>query len=273
MGTEQDQNALLNELVATVQAAGKYRTVSADLIRLIGQRELAIRRNLKMAVKETKNKLHQVAGAYFVSQPRFAAWHNTLSTAAVTGDPTKLQAACRTVMAEHASTRERLPILADFYATLFATLPPVNTVLDIACGLNPLARPWMPLAPTATYYACDLYADLAQFLNEVLPLLGGPAIAEVRDVITSPPPWHADVAFVFKTLPVLEQVRRGAGRELLQAIDAPYLLVSFPTASLGGRGRGMAANYAAGFRELTASAGWPVEQFDFPGELVFLVRR
>ena len=54
----------LDRLVAAVTQTSKYQSVSPDLVRLIGTEELAKRRSYKEALKATKNKLHQVGGAY-----------------------------------------------------------------------------------------------------------------------------------------------------------------------------------------------------------------
>ncbi len=59
-------------LIEAVSSSTKYRQVSPDLIRTVGQRELAIRPSWKAAVKATKNKLHQVGGAYQVTKPDYA---------------------------------------------------------------------------------------------------------------------------------------------------------------------------------------------------------
>ncbi|MCU0495454.1 MAG: 16S rRNA methyltransferase [Chloroflexaceae bacterium] len=213
-----------------------------------------------------------MAGAYLDSRPPYDAWFATLAAAQAEG-PEQFRAACRTMLNQHASTRERLPVLETFYTTLFAALPPVRSVLDVACGLNPLAWPWMGLPAEVNYSACDLYSDMATFLNQCFGLLGVAGVAEARDVIAAPPPQQADVAFVFKTLPVLEQVRRDAGRDLLRALNAEHMLVSFPTASLGGRNRHMASNYATQFIALVETEGWQATRFDFASELVFLVRK
>lgn len=58
------QNSELDRLAAAIQATPKYRHLTPDLIRRLGERELAVRGSFKEAVKATKNKLHQVAGAY-----------------------------------------------------------------------------------------------------------------------------------------------------------------------------------------------------------------
>jgi 16S rRNA (guanine(1405)-N(7))-methyltransferase len=276
----------IDELVQSVRSSKKYDSVSEDLIRGIGQRELAARRNLKEAVKATKNKLHQVAGAYLDARPPYSRWLELLgssvesSSAQVERDNStlntqhsSLQLACRELMRHHASTRERLAILETFYASTLATIGPVRSVLDVACGLNPLAIPWMPLAAGAAYYACDIYADMVAFLNGFFALAGVAGQAQVCDLVAGPPHVQVDLALVLKALPPLEQIERDAGRRLLRAIRARHMLVSFPAHSLGGRGKGMVEHYEQRFRALVDAEGWVVERFVFPTELAFLVTK
>ena len=71
----------LESLVAAVQESAKYRSVSPDLIRALGRKQLAVERNLKAAIKATKNKLHQVTGAYRDEKPRYADWLAALTAA------------------------------------------------------------------------------------------------------------------------------------------------------------------------------------------------
>ncbi len=91
--------------------------------------------------------------------------------------------------------------------------------------------------------------------------------------VHDPPPQTADLALVLKTLPCLEAIDKNAPARLLDAIQAPLLLVSFPAQSLGGRRKGMVAHYEARFRELLDARGWPAERFEFTTELAFLVRK
>lgn len=263
----------LDALVSAVLSSAKYRHVSPAFVRAIGARELATRPNLKAAVKATKNALHQAGGAFQDAPIDYARALTRLREAALEGGDAFGQA-CHAVMALHTSTRERLPILDEFFEVVFAALPaPPARVLDIACGLNPLARPWMPLSPAAEYAACDIYADQIAFLNAWFKLAGYPGRAEVRDVIGSPPAEPADLALILKTLPCLEAVDRHAPARLLDSVRAPYLLVSFPAQTLGGRRKGMAAHYETRFRALLDERGWSAERFEFKTELAFLVRK
>ena len=278
-----------------MRSSSKYAAISEAMIRSIGLRELAVRRNLKEAIKATKNKLHQVAGAYLDARLPYDEWlallgsvgdgrrttddgrrgtsDESLSNSVLGTQSSALTQVCLEIMRHHASTRERLPILESFYTTTLASLGPVRSVLDLACGLNPLALPWMPLAPDASYYACDIYADMIAFLNGFFAHAGIRGQARVCDLAAGAPGDQVDLALVLKALPPLDQQAKHAGRDLLRALNARHILVSFPAHSLGGRGKGMAENYEQRFRALADAEGWSIERFVFPTELAFLVRK
>lgn len=260
----------LDALVATVRASVGYRSVNADLIRRIGARELAARRSLKEAVKAAKNKLHQVAGAYLERTPRYDRWLEALR-AAPDGDA--LRRVCGDLMRRHASTQERLPILDAFYRAIFAVVPAPRRVADLACGLNPLAIPWMGLPAGIEYYAADIYDDMMAFIQAFFSIAGVKGVAESRDVLAAPPPGHFDVAFVLKALPCLEQVDKQAGRRILDGVDADYLVISYPAHSLGGRARGMPAHYESQFQQLVAGSPWAWQKLVFQTEIVFIVAK
>jgi 16S rRNA (guanine(1405)-N(7))-methyltransferase len=266
MGTADDP---LDRLVAEVLRSPKYSRVCEEFVRRVGADELHKRRSLKEAIKATKNKLHQVGGAYLDTALNYEAWEGRLAASAP--DRERLRESCRAIMAYHASTRERLPILDEFFATTLADLAPVRSVLDVACGLNPLAIPWMPLAPGAAYYAYDIYRDMIGFIDGFMRLVGVNGQAQARDMLQFIPPERVEVAFLLKTIPCLEQVDKSAGLRLLEAVNAGHVLVSFPVRSLGGFDKGMANHYEARLRELLAGQDWPAKRFEFATELAFLV--
>jgi 16S rRNA (guanine(1405)-N(7))-methyltransferase len=266
MGTADDP---LDRLVAEVLRSPKYSQICEEFVRRVGAGELGKRRSLKEAVKATKNKLHQVGGAYLDSPPNYVAWQERLAASAP--DQERWRETCRAIMAYHASTRERLPILDEFFATALADLAPVRSVLDVACGLDPLAIPWMPLAPDAAYYAYDIYRDMIGFIDGFMRLVGVNGQARARDMLQFIPPEPVEVAYLLKTIPCLEQVDKSAGLRLLETVHAGHVLVSFPVRSLGGFDKGMADNYEARLHELLAGKDWPVKRFEFATELAFLV--
>ncbi len=263
----------LDALVAAVRASSKYKAVCVEVIRNIGRRELAARANLKEAIKATKNKLHQIGAAYLPTAMRYDQWTRELRAAAEAGDPSARRAACARIMSHHASTRERLPVLDEFYATALREIAPVHSVIDIACGLNPLAIPWMPLAPDATYYAYDMYDDMMAFIAEFFRMIGRRGQALAGDVLSLPSFPEAELALFLKAIPCLEQMDKAAAHRLMDILPTRYILVSFPVSSIGGRDKHMRVNYEAHFAELVRSKPWRVQRFAFSTELAFLVTK
>lgn len=272
----------LDQALATILAARKYRAIHPGLARDVAAAELAKGRTLKEAVKAAKNQLHQSAAAYIRRNLNYDdALHELKTTVAAakrgpgshpSANPT-VRKLLRSLMAAHASTHERLPLLDTLYPQLFQQLPPVRSVLDIACGLHPLARPWMPLSPDVQYFAFDIFADQIDFLNRFFDAMGYAGAASqsnALDGMSTPP---ADIAFLLKTLPCLEQIESGAGERLLHRIDAPILIVSFPNQTLAGRKQGMAQHYATIFLSQIKKAGWQADSLTYPSELVYIVQK
>lgn len=251
-----------------VRASRRYGRLAPELLRRLAAEELPKARTPAEAEKRVKRRLHQIFGAY-ATRPNYTAILAGLRAAA--GDPDAVRGICRSAMAAHASTRERLPILDVFYREVFAVTGRPTSLLDIGCGLNPLAAPWMDLAPATPYRAIDIDLDLVAFLTAALPLLGADGSAETRDVVATPPEDPADVALLLKTLPCLEQQRAGTGERLLRAIRARRIVVSYPTHSLGGRGKGMERTYRDTFARLAETLEQRYETLAFPGEVVFVV--
>ena len=272
----------LDQALASILAARKYRAVHPGLVRDIAAAELAKGRSIKEAVKAAKNQLHQSAAAYIRRNLDYDDALRQLQTTVTAAkrrpgsDPSSdpaVRTLLRRLMTVHASTHERLPILDTLYPQLFQRLPPVRSVLDIACGLHPLARPWMPLPTDVPYFAYDIFSDQIDFLNHFFDAMGYTGAAQQRNVLDgmSTPP--ADVAFLLKTLPCLEQIQSGASERLLHQIDAPILIVSFPNQTLGGRKQGMAQHYTANFLSQIKRAGWQADSLFYPSELIYIVQK
>ena len=278
----QQPNDQLDRALAAILAARKYRAIHPGLVRDIAAAELAKGRTRKEAVKAAKNQLHQSAAAYIRRNLDYDDALRRLQTtiAAATRGPDSAPSDAQTVrtllrrlMAAHTSTHERLPILDTLYPQLFQKLPPVRSVLDIACGLHPLARPWMPLPPDVPYFSYDIFSDQIGFLNRFFDAMGYAGAAAQRNLLEgmSMPP--ADVAFLLKTLPCLEQIESGAGERLLHQIDAPILIVSFPNQTLAGRKQGMAQHYTTNFLSQIKKAGWQADSLSYPSELIYIVQK
>jgi 16S rRNA (guanine(1405)-N(7))-methyltransferase len=261
----------LEKLAAAVQSSSKYDQVDREFIKRLGKKELLKRRNLKEAVKAVKNKLHQVGGAYQTGQMGYQEILDDIQEAGC--DTHTFLEVCLSAMRRHTSTRERLPYIKDFYASIFNELPEIHSLLDVACGLNPLARPWMRLNPSAYYLAVDIYQDLADFLNRYFNFCKIPGKAWASDVIESLPTDEVDLALLLKSIPCLEQIDSQAGEKLLDSLNSRFILISFPAHSLSGHDKGMTINYPHRFQSLAVSKSWKYQRFDFPGEIAFLIKK
>jgi len=266
-----DPSEQLSQLVASVQNSSKFKHVHPGLIARIGAGELNKERRLKEAVKATKKKLHQVGSAYQLSKNDYRSWLSSLRESV--NDQDQLKAACLKIMEYNKSTQERLPIIVDFFSEIFAHLPPISSVLDVACGLNPLAIPWMGLEDNTSYTALDIYEDMTKFIQSYLKLMPVQGTVMLCDVIVELPTERYDLAIMLKSMPCLEQLDKGAGSLILENLNAKHILVSYPIYSLGGKAKGMLENYQRQFYEMVEDKGWNIQKFEFLTELAFLVEK
>jgi 16S rRNA (guanine(1405)-N(7))-methyltransferase len=259
----------LQKLVEEIKSGARYRVIHSDLVRQLAIQEEAKGRSWKETVKAVRNKLHQVGGAYQEQTIPYTAWLKDLQALPHERHAQPVMDFCQKAMRMHASTQERLPILANIYQETLAPLGPIQSILDLACGLNPLSLAWMPLASDAFYSACDIYQDMLEFINHFMIHIGQSGQVELCDLTTQCPQKPVQVALLLKTIPCLEQVDKTIGSRLLDSIQAEHILVSFPARSLGGRNKGMVENYAAHFKTLLSGRDWKVQTFEFQTELVF----
>jgi len=259
----------LDKIVSAVAASKKYRSVCKDTLYRIAERELANYQGFKAATKATKRRLHQVYGAFEQGWDYETALQQ-LAEAYQEGTEPEIKAACRQAMEGHTSTRERLPILDHFYQAIFEITGVPSTLLDVGCGLNPLALPWMDLPAGARYVALDIDQERVDFLNRYFSLAGYEPLARCQDALSNRPEERADVALLLKMSPTLERQETGATLRLIGQLNAPHVVVSYAVKSLGGREKGMLESYETHFRELISDREWSINKLVFPTELVLV---
>ena len=246
----------LDDVVAALAASRKYKTLAPELLRRVARRALRGGGGRNEVVKRAKGRLHQLYSA-FIAPPELERVEKLVAALPPAPDEATLHATCREVLKRHASTRERSEPDARFYAEIWKTTGPPRRIVDLGCGLHPFALPWMGLARDCEYVALDvdarIVAPIATLLRAMrqrgsagaLDLLpdetddGDAEESAARAALRGP----ADVAFALKLLPTLERQRTDASLELLRSLDAQHVVVSFPSASLSGRDKGMDASY------------------------------
>ncbi|MEW5986369.1 MAG: hypothetical protein AB1791_07025 [Chloroflexota bacterium] len=262
---------LVEAVVTAVKQSRKYSPTAEETLRALAVEALRQHKKVKPAVKAVRQRLHGIMAPY-LGDPDYDRAAAELTAAYASRDPERGRAVCRELMTTHLSTRERLPILEEFYGAIWAVTGRPQVLLDIACGLNPLAVDWMGLPPDVAYYAYDIHEGRVAFLNQYLSLRGLPPLARVQDVALRPPIQVGDVALFLKEMQRFEPNYPGRGRVLLEETPVRYFVVSFPTVSARG-GRNLTARYRAFMADLVAGRPWPVTALLFDSEVVFCVKR
>lgn len=257
------------EIVERVLRSSRYRDIDRTLLARLAEEELPRARNADDAVKRVKRRLHQAVGAFRGASRTSAiaaAWSGDLA------EPT-FRAACADALRTHASTRERQPHVEGFYAGIWAHTGAPSRVLDLGCGLGPLALPWMGLAADATYIASDVDRRPLATVAEFLELVGQPHRIDVRDLVADPPTDAADVALLLKLVTTIDRQDPEAAARLLRGLRVRHAVVSLPARSLAGHGRGMERTYRDRLERLVADGGRvrAVAEASVPNELIFVM--
>ena len=263
----------IETIIQKVQAHRKYHSINKDLVRRLTEDALNKGISGKSVVKAVRKKLHQVGGAYLNQNPDYSQLINTLSTLPRNIHAGDIKHFCTMAMSAHASSAERLPILETFFKTCLQSIAPIDSVLDLACGLNPLAVPWMPLSVNCSYTACDIYEDMLDLIHAFLTHLEIYNHIFSCDLAVCTPQKHVQVALLLKSIPCLEQLDKSISRRLLETLNTDHILVSFPVRSLGGKSKGMPDFYRQHFFEIIAGNCWDIQEFTFSTEMAFLISK
>ena len=237
----------MHDLQATIAAelrqSAKYRDLCDQTIDRIAAD--AARRHAKPAeaVKAAKRKLHQIFAAYSDQASLKSIVSDVENLPMRAEDPQAFDAGAERLLGQHASTAERSAAKGKLYWALWEIVGVPETLLDLACGYHPFALPWMGLPKTTQYYAFDIDKRLVAAVGLFLQKAAQPGSAACGDLLVEVPQIRADVALLFKTLPVLEQQEKDVAAKILGAIPARHVIVSFPLRTLGGRDVGMAKTY------------------------------
>lgn len=253
-------------LVGRILASAKYRALDPGLVGRVAAEASARFRDQREALKYAKRKLHQMFGAFQAGVPAKAVIEAVASVGAGRAD---LRTAALAAMGAHSSSAERAPWLTPFYEQVADWCGTPASVADLACGLNPLAMPWMRLAPDATYWACEIDTALVDALASLDQIMPARLTVTTADLVTAPPACQAEVAFLLKTITTLDQQDQGACGRVLAALDCAHVIVSLPRASLSGRRRYL-ADPGQVVRAAAEGSRYQVAQSAvFGGEMVF----
>jgi len=220
------QESEIEVVVTAVKHSAKYGDTSEATIRELAAEAVRQHKKSKPAIKAVRARLHSIMAPY-LGDPDYEAETVRLNAAFAAHDAQAIETVCLDCLHAHLSTRERLPILAEFYERIFTITGRPQSIMDIACGLNPLALRWMGLELVGSkqlavsreglkeglkFYAYDIHEPRIHFINHYLQLEGLEPLARVQDVAMDFPQEQVDVALFLKEMPRFERNYGGRGR-------------------------------------------------------------
>ena len=249
--------------MSEIAISKKYRDICPDTVRRVFETERAKYKSEKEADKAAKAHLHQITGAFMTADEMKTA--DKLLRAYKEGDSEAFQRTLRL----HSSTRERIDGAEALYTRIMAAAGEPQSVLDLACGLNPLILGGMGL----TVRGMDISGGCVRLVNEWARVMEWDVRAECRDLLCGPEMEKSDLALMMKLRPVLEQQRKGSAMALVQSVPAETICVTFPMRTLGGRKVGMEQHYSEWFEGNLPEEFEIIERFVEADELCYAARR
>ncbi len=260
----------IESLIQEVQNSSKYANLPPSLVNKIGTEELKKHGTVAEALKPTRTKLHQLVGAFIPHKLDYTKWLAILKHSLQSNACEHLNT-LKQIMRLHASTNERLPYLERVYQELFTLFPKPKSILDLACGLNPLAIPWMPIDSTCAYRAGDVVLPMLDFLKQYFAFSRPQTEIMLCDLLDFTPDEQFDLIMILKTFPLLAQIEKQAPERLLNDLKFNHLLISYPLKSLSNRSKGMERTYRGQFERLIEGKPFKVVEYALPNELFFLI--
>lgn len=256
--------------VQQILKARKYANLSPDTVqRILNWAEARVKK--KEVDKTARKKLHQIYGAYF-SQGNASAFEKAIKDQPATSEESK--AFCLELMELHSSSQERLEDLSGFYRQIFEITGKPERIIDLACGLNPLSYPWIHEHGAIPYIGFDIDQKTTQLMSDLLTSFGYPAQVHFNDLFLAiPVHQESDMVMLLKALPCLEQQEKGISVKLLTEIKSRFLIVSFPSKSLGGKSKGMETNYEAFLQSVIQETSHTLQKITLEREIIYVLER
>ena len=235
-------------------------------------RELSRSAEFAELKKLVRAELRTVYGAFDLDEKR----ERKELLAQLTGNPGNASLILRLLLL-HQSSKERAPRYLEVYRRIFAVTNIPTTILDLGCGANPYSYTFLRCRPR--YVAIDLpsdaLADIAEFFRiEGIKgeVIGIDLVKEYEKLTPLSRENNVDVVFLFKVLDSLESVKRNISGKVLDTLVAKWVVVSFPTVSLGGR-KHIREGRRAWFERLLARQDLSYEKFTVGDEVFYVVRK
>lgn len=166
----------------------------------------------------------------------------------------------------HSSTKERVSIYPEVIKLIYLSNP--SSILDLGCGLNPLAV----AKPGVKYYASDVNLSDLEVVEEYFKEKGinGETfpLDLTSDSISLP---KSEITLMFKLLDFLEKKKKGLSEHLLKSIPSKLILVSFSNIKLSGKR--MNSPKRIWFERMCSRLNLSFETKEFHSEIFYLIKK
>lgn len=180
------------------------------------------------------------------------------------------------ILETHTSTRERMPYYAEIYGELAKRIPKPKRILDLGCGMNPLSHHYFQdVGWNPEIIASDISEQDMRFLTEcfkVMKIKGKAVRLDLTAEYERLQEFPADVILMLKLLDSLEEAKRHISYKIFSNLRADWIVVSFPTKSLGGK-RNISTAGRTWFERLLTRKELKWETFNVPNELFYVIRK
>lgn len=198
----------MNDVFEEVIKSRKYSNIDRSIVMRICEEALHKYPKKKEAIKAAKNQLHIIHESFLMAdcyKVAYSILEDEKDSIILNGlnKDTSIR-----IMGLHASTKERIASIEETYNWLSEYIDIESTLIDVGCGFNPFAIPFIINKPKR-YYAYDISNESAELLNwffSIAKLTDYKAM--ILDATVNTPSESADVLLAFKLLPLLQQQKR-----------------------------------------------------------------
>lgn len=219
-------------------------------------------KEVKQLVKEARDQINRVYGIYQVKDS---------DKAQIDIDELKKDKSEKThkkLLEKHLSSKERVAFYHDFYKKIFEITKKPKSILDIACGLNPVSLYYMDLKDIE-YTAIELNSWEVDIVNQYFEIMNINGKAYVQDINLDQNFPKADICFAFKIFDILEN---RTVNKIIRNLDVKYVIASFP--KLTAKGKPMKFPRRMTFERTLKKLNLQDYQIiEFPNEIIYIIKK
>jgi hypothetical protein len=144
----------------------------------------------------------------------------------------------------------------------------INSILDLACGLNPLAL----ANQKRRYFASDIDKNILSLIKKFFKknkIKGKVFSHDIRDF--SRPLPQTELCLILKTLDIIEKNPYPLTKKLLESLNCKYIIISFSTKTLSGKQ--MKKPKRIWLRRLLKKLGYKYKIFSSHNEIFYLIEK